>query len=178
MSKTSWKIDPNHTSVEFAVAHMHVSTFRSRFGEVAGEVVLDLEDPASSSIEARVAVQSLQIREKGFYDKLMGPDFFAAEAHPQMTFRSTKVARLDDTRWRAEGELTLRGVAKPLTLEIEAQGGGNNPFARVPMQAFLATGTLDRAEWGMKWNVPLDIGKPYLGEQVQLRLQVELLKTA
>jgi len=175
MSKP-WILDPAHTSVDFEVSHMHVSTFHGRFGTVAGTLVLDEATPANSSLEATVEAKSLEVRDPGLYGRLMGPDFFHAEQHPLLAYRSTKVERRDDTHWHVEGELSLRGVTRSVPLEVEALGGGNHPFARVPMKAFRAQGELDRGDYGMKWNAPLDTGAKYLGERVRIRLQVELLQ--
>lgn len=175
MSKP-WVIDPAHTSVDFEISHMHVSTFHGRFGVVAGTLRLDEEVPANSVLEAEVEAKSLEVRDPALYGRLMGEGFFAAEAHPKLVYRSTRVERRDDTHWRVEGTLTLRGVTHPVPLDVEALGGGNHPFARVPMRAYRAVGALDRGDYGMTWNAPLDTGAKYLGERVRISLQVELLQ--
>lgn len=176
MALSTWKIDPVHSSVELAVSHMHVSTFRSRFSGVVGTLRLDEENPAQTSLEASVEVKSLEVRDKPLYDRLMGDSFLWADKHPQLLFRSTKVERRDATHWQVDGELTIRGVTRPQALEVEALGGGTNPFGGKKMKAFRARGALQRGEFGITWNAPLDIGAPYLGETVTLELQVEVVE--
>ena len=178
MTASTWKVDPIHTSAEFEVQHMHISTYRSRFTAVSGTVVLDDENPSASAIETQIDVRSLAIPGGRFQEVLMGPDFFQAEEHPHMVFKSTKVERTDATHWRAEGALTIRGIAKPFALDIEAAGEANQPFNRVPMRAFRATGTLNRGDYGITWQASLDTGAAYLGEKITVTLLVELLAAA
>lgn len=178
MGRTNWVVDAVHSAVEFEIAHMHVSTFKGRFARVEGTLALDEEHPSQSALQAAVEVKCIEVEDKGLYDRLMGDDFFSAEKHPQLLYRSTGVEKQDDTHWRVEGELTIRGITRPVPLTVEALGGGNHPFARVPMKAFRATGELNRADYGMKWNAALDTGAAYLGEKVRISLQIELLRRA
>lgn len=178
MSSTTWVVDPVHSAVEFEVAHMHVSTFKGRFGQMEGTLVLDEQNPSASSLQASAEAKSVEVKDPGLYDRLLSDDFFSAEKNPKLLYRSTKVEKRDATHWHVEGELTLRGVTRPVPLEVEALGGGNHPFARVPMKAFRARGELNRADFGMKWNAALDTGAAYLGEKVRLSLQIELLQRA
>lgn len=175
MSKP-WILDPAHTAVEFEISHMHVSTFRGRFGVVEGKLSLDEATPGKSALEASIDVRSLEVRDQGLYGRLMGDDFFRAEKNPRIHYRSTKVERTDETHWKVEGELTLAGITRPVPLTVEDLGGGNHPFARAPMKAYRAEGALDRADFGMTWNAPLDTGAKYLGERVRLLLQVEVVQ--
>jgi polyisoprenoid-binding protein YceI len=168
-------VDPIHTSAEFEVQHMHISTYRSRFTGVAGEVVLDDENPAASSIQAQIDVRSLAVPGGRFQEIMLGADFFQAEQHPQLVFKSTQVQRTSSSHWRAEGTLSIRGIEKPFTLEIEGIGEANQPFNKVPMRAFRATGVLDRTAYGITWQAALDTGAAYLGEKVTVTLNVELL---
>ena len=176
MATTNWFIDSVHSSVEFEVQHLMISTYRSRFRTVKGAVVLDDENPSASSLRAEIDVRSIDADDPGLRDKLMGEGFFHAEKHPSITFKSTRVAKVDERHWTADGELSLAGVTRPATLAIEALGGATNPFAQRPMRAFRARTRIDRGEYGFKWNVPLEGGGVYLGEAIQVDLQIELLR--
>jgi polyisoprenoid-binding protein YceI len=176
MTASTWAIDAVHSSAEFSLEHLGVSTYRGRFRAVKGTVVLDDDSPANSSIEAAIDVRSVDVDDKKLFDSLMGGDFFDVERHPHITFKSAQVEKLGDTQWRAQGELTIRGVTRPIELTIEDKGGANNPFAKRPMRAFLAHGEIDRGEYELRWNVPLDNGGQYLGERVAIDLHIELLK--
>ena len=175
MSQTRWKIDGIHSAVEFELQHMHISTYRGRFNSVSGTVVLDDAQPENGSIEAEVDVSSFSAPVGRFFDIMMGEDFFQSEAHPRMVFRSTAISRGEGENLRAEGLLSIRGIEKPVTLEIEPVGEAPQPFNRVNMRAFRATGELDRTAWGITWQAQLETGAAYLGEKVRLKLNVELL---
>lgn len=157
---------------------MHISTYRSSFTGVSGDVVLDDENPAASSIQAQIDVRSLAVPAGRFQEVMLGADFFQAEQHPQLVFKSTRVERRDSAHWRAEGTLSIRGIEKPFALDIQAIGEANQPFNKVPMRAFRATGILDRTDYGITWQAALDTGAAYLGEKVIVTLNVELLATS
>lgn len=174
MSAEIWNVDRTHTSAEFEVQHMHVSTYRAQFTRVDGKVTFEGEDP--TSIEATVDATSIAVDDKTLYGVLQGEEFFASEQHPNLIFKSSRIEKIDPTHWRAEGTLAIRGVERPFTLDIEAIGAANQPFYKRPMRAFRATGSLDRSEYGIKWQAFLDNGAAYLGEKVRVSLNVELLK--
>lgn len=176
MAKTSYFIDAVHSQVAFSVPHLVISAYRNRFRKITGMVVLDEESPSASSVEAAVEVASIDVDDQGLRDKLLGDEFFGAQANPQMTFKSSEVTKVDAHHWKAKGDLSIHGITKPVELELEDLGGKNNPFAKRPMRGFLARGKINRGDYGMKWNVPLDTGEWYLGETVSLELQIELLR--
>lgn len=176
MTATTWAIDPVHSAAEFDLMHMQVSTFRSGFRIVQGTLVFDEANPANSKVQAKIDARSINVDDKPLLDRLMDQEFFFVTQHPYITFESTSVEKVDATHYRAKGNLGIRGVERPVTLEIEALGGANHPFARLPMKAFRATTSINRGDFGMKWNAVLDTGAAYLGEKVNITLQIELLK--
>ncbi|MBL9039716.1 MAG: YceI family protein, partial [Archangium sp.] len=101
--------------------------------------------------------------------------FFNAEKHPQLRFKSTKVAK-SGAEWTFTGTLTIAGITQPFELKAKELGERNHPFIGKPIRAFTATGALDRAAYGMKWNAPLDTGAAYLGERVTIELNIELVR--
>lgn len=173
---TTYFIDAVHSQVAFSVPHLAISAYRNRFRKVSGLVTLDDQNPAASSLEASVEVASIDVDDPGLRDKLLSEEFFGAAANPQLTFKSKEVSKVDAKHWKARGELSMHGITHPLELEIEELGTKNNPFAKRPMRAFIARGKVNRGDYNMKWNVPLDSGEWYLGETVTLELQIEVLK--
>lgn len=156
---------------------MHVSTYRSGFTKLSGKVTLDEENPSASSIEATIEAKSLATDPKTrFYEVMQGEEFFDSEKHPQLVFKSAAVSRSDATHWRADGTLSIRGVERPFGLDVEFIGEANQPFNKKRMRAFRATGSLDRRDYGMKWQATLDTGAAYLGEKIHITLIIELLK--
>lgn len=175
MSATKWNVDTLHSSATFEVQHMHISTYKGRFVGLGGSVVLDDENPGASSIDAFVEAKTFAAPQGKFYDVLMGEDFFQSDVHARLLFRSSELTRQDATHWAAHGALTIRGVEKPVTFELEDLGVANQPFNRVPMRAFKATAQIKRGDWGIVWNAQLDTGAAYLGETVTISLHIELL---
>lgn len=176
MSKESWFIDAVHSSAEFDVSHMSVSTFRNRFRSLKGSLELDEENPSNSSLKVDIDAKSIAVEDKKLYDRLMEEEFFFVQQHPSIEFRSTAFEKTGEARWRVQGNLKIRGVEQPVTLEVEDLGRANHPFARRPMRAFRATTSIDRGDYGMKWNAPMDTGAKYLGEKVNIHLHAEFLK--
>lgn len=175
MTATNWNVDTLHSSVTFEVQHMHISTYKGRFVGMGGQVVLDDENPAGSSIDAFVDAGSFAAPPGKFQEILLGEDFFQAATHPQLRLRSTEISREDATRWLVKGLLSIRGIEKPVTFELEDLGEANQPFNRVKMRAFKATAQINRSDYGITWNAQLDTGAAYLGETVTISLHVELL---
>jgi len=144
-----WRIDAVHSTIDYEVSHMGFSVYRGKFKGVEGNVVLD---PAN-----------------------LGKDFLQSDQHPHLIFKSTAVETHSNGA-TLNGELTIRGVTRPVSLRVSPLGQGKNPFAQKQMLAFRAEGELDRGDYGIVWNVPLDNGGKYLGEKVRLVLNVELLQ--
>lgn len=176
MSATRWSIDPTHSSAAFEVQHIHISTYRGFFRSMKGQATLDDADPVACSIEVEIDPKSLVTDDQGLYQKMQGDDFFSSEMNPRITFKSARFEKLSEARWTVKGDLSMRGLARPIELTVEERGAMRNPFSQTLVRSFRITGELSRADWGMKWNVPLDNGAPYLGEKVKLDLSVELAK--
>ena len=174
-SLTQWQIDPVHSNIEFEVPHMGFSLFKGKFNHVEGSVWWNEADFDSAKVEAKIDTKTVTAFGEGLYNAIVGNDFLQSEQHPHLVFKSTKVTGNGEGA-TLEGELTIRGVTRPITLRAQRLGKANNPFARKPMVAFRAEGELNRGDYGIVWNVPLDNGGMYLGEKVKLSLNVELLQ--
>src|SRR5690606_14495773 len=119
---TTWQFDPAHTMTEFAVRHMMITTVRGRFGALAGTIELDEADPTRSTAEVSIDATTIDTREAQRDAHLRSADFLEAEKHPKIHFRSTKIERKGESRYDVTGDLTIRGVTKPVVLDVTEQG--------------------------------------------------------
>ncbi len=169
-----WNIDPAHTTVEFAVRHMGISTVKGRFKGVSGTVQTD-EDGQLVAVEATLDAASIDTGEPQRDQHLRSADFLDADKHPQITFRSTRVEPLGDHRYAVEGDLTIRGVARPVRFEVEATDPVTDPWG-MRRAAASASGKLNRKDWGLTWNQVLEFGALLVGEEVRFHLEVEAVQ--
>lgn len=171
-----WSIDPAHTTVEFAVRHMGISTVKGRFKAVSG-TVQSTEDGRLVALEATLDAASIDTGEPQRDTHLRSVDFLDADNHPKITFRSTRVEPLGANRYSVEGELTMRGVTRPVRFEVETTDPVTDPWG-MRRAAATATGKLNRKDWGLTWNQLLDFGALLVGEEVRFNLEVEAVQAA
>jgi polyisoprenoid-binding protein YceI len=170
-----WEIDPQHTSAEFAVRHLVVSTVRGTLGTVTGSVNLDDADITKSSVEATIDASGIQTRNGMRDEHLKGPDFLYVTKYPTVTFKSKKVERAGEGKFKVTGDLTLRGVTKEIVLDVE---GTPKPFhdqMGVLKLGGLAKTRFNRHDFGMEYNKTLvDGGGLVVGNDVDVTIDVEL----
>jgi len=166
----TWTIDPVHTHIGFVIKHMMVSKVRGRFGAFSGTIVT-ADDPLDSSVTTSIEVSSIDTDNDMRDDHIRSADFFDAEHHPTMTFTSTAV-RHEDGEFAIDGELTIRGTTKPVTLAVDEFAFGPNPQGG-SKAGFSATAEINRTDFGVSYNGPIPGGGVALGEKVQIVLDVE-----
>jgi polyisoprenoid-binding protein YceI len=166
-------IDPSHSAVEFVVRHLGLAKVRGRFNSFTGEIVIG-ERPEDSSVSVDIDLASIDTREPNRDEHLRTNDFFDVPNHPNMTFRSTRVTG-SGLNWKVEGDLTIKGTTKPVTLDVTFEGAGADPWGGNRI-AFSATTEIDREEWGVNWNQALETGGFVVGKKVKLELEVEAVK--
>jgi polyisoprenoid-binding protein YceI len=171
---TTWKIDPAHTHVEFAVKHMMISTVKGRFSEVTGEIKLDEGTFANSKVNIDVSVASLDTRESQRDTHLRSGDFFDVEKFPAITFRGTAIEGPLD-QFKLTGDLTIHGVTRPVTLDVTHEGRGKDPWGGERI-GFAGTGKIKRSDFGLTWNAVLETGGFLVGDEVKISLDVEAVK--
>jgi polyisoprenoid-binding protein YceI len=167
-----WDIDRSHSSVEFAVRHLMVSKVRGRFGEFSGTLHIG-EAPEESSVEVVIEATSIDTRDGGRDEHLRSADFLDVAGHPTLTFRSTAV-RGRDERWQVDGELTIRGVTRPVTLDVTLEGVVRSPWGK-QVASFTASTEVDREDFGLTWNQALETGGVLVGRKVRIELSVEAI---
>ena len=167
-----WTIDPTHSQVEFAAKHMMITTVKGTFPEFAGAVILDTADPSASSVEVTIQAASLSTRVADRDTHLKSADFLEVEAHPTITFRSTRVAGNLQGSFTVVGDLTIRGTTREVTLDAEFEGQGKDPWGGERV-SFTATTTLDRRDFGLTWNAALETGGVLVSHQIKVTLEVQ-----
>jgi len=173
---STWTVDASHSRVGFAVKHLVISTVRGEFGKYEGKIVLDEADVTRSTVEAKIDVASV---DTGVADRdahLRSPDFFDAAKHPVMTFRSTKVAKAGKDALKVTGDLTLRGVTKPVVLDVATSPEVKGMYGET-RRAFVATTKIDRQAFGLAWSKAVEAG-PVVGDEVTITLELEVTKAA
>jgi len=167
----AWKIDPVHSDVSFTVRHMMVSKVRGRFGTFEGEIVT-APDPLDSSVTASIDLSSIDTNHPQRDAHIRSSDFFEVDAHPNMTFRSTGIRPDVDGAYVLDGELSLRGVTRPVALNLEFNGFGPDPYGGT-RAGFSATTELNRRDFGIDISMPLDGGGVVIGDKVTVNLEIE-----
>ncbi|MBC6462962.1 YceI family protein [Actinomadura sp. HBU206391] len=171
----AWAIDPVHSEVGFAVRHLMISKIRGRFTAFAGQIVT-AADPLLSSVTATIDLTSVDTANAQRDDHIRSADFFEVDRYPTMTYRSSGLRR-DGDGFVLDGELTLKGVTRPVPLRLQANGFGPDPFAADPFAGaragFTATGEIDRMDFGVTYNGPIPGGGMALGDKVQIYLEIE-----
>jgi len=168
-----WTIDPSHTSLGFVARHLVVAKVRGRFGAVTGAITI-AEDALASSVTAQIDMASVDTGDTARDEHLRSADFFDVENHPSMTFTSTSVSG-QGADYVVTGDLTIKGVTRPRTLDLEFDGVSGDPWGGT-RAGFTATAEIDRRDWGLEWNVALDTGGVLVGEKVKLQLDIEAVK--
>ncbi len=171
----TYVLDVAHTVVGFVVRHLMVSKVRGTFQDFAGSITVD-EDPARSGVEATIEVASVHTRDPQRDAHLRSGDFFEAERYPTMTFSSTGVRRSGD-HWSVDGNLTIRDVTRPVTLELEFNGAIADPYGGTRI-GFSAHTEIDREDYGMTFNTVLESGGVAVSKRVQIELEVEAVLQA
>ena len=168
----TWTIDPVHSEVSFVVRHMMVSKVRGRFDKFEGTIVT-APDPLQSSVTATVDLSSVNTGEPNRDNHIRSADFFEVESHPHLTFRSTGV-RPDGEDFLLDGDLTIRGTTKPVTLKLEVNGFGPAPFGGT-RAGFSASGEINRSDFGVSYNGPIPgaSGGVIVSEKVAITLEIE-----
>jgi polyisoprenoid-binding protein YceI len=166
----TWSIDPVHSDVSFTVRHLMVSKVRGRFGTYEGTIVT-AENPLDSTVTASIDLSSIDTGNPDRDAHIRSADFFNVETHPKMTFQSTSVSATEDG-YQVEGDLTLHGVTKRVTLNVEPNGFGPDPWGGTRV-GFTATTELSRKDFGIDFNMPLEGGGVVLGDKIQVNLEIE-----
>ena len=174
----TWHLDPAHSSVEFSVKHMMMTTVRGRFKTVSATLTGDEDHPEGCCVEAEIDAASI---DTGVADRdahLRGPDFFDAQNHPKITFSSKrlegKLGR-EGERFRVVGDLRIRDTTMEVTFECEFEGRGKDPWGK-ERAGFSGHTEIDRREWGLRWNQAIETGGVLVANKVRIEVEVQFVK--
>jgi len=168
----TWKLDAHHTTVEFVARHM-LTKVRGRFAEFDGSIKI-AEKPEESSVNVTIAAPSIDSGSEMRDGHLKSADFLDVEKFPVLSFKSTKVDVVDDEHLRVTGDLTIRDVTKPITLDVEYLGQSESPTGSTAA-AFSASADFERENWGVNWNVALETGGFLVSKNVRIEIETELV---
>ena len=171
----AWEVDPSHASFEFVARHL-MAKVRGKFSGVSGAATV-AERPQGSTLEVEIDASTIDTGDQTRDGHLRSNDFFGTEGHPTITFRSTGVRPgAGETEWKVDGGLTIRGVTRPVTVEVEFLGGAIDPWGNQRIGFSGVVPEVDREDWGLTWNAALETGGWLLAKSVRLEIEAELVK--
>src|SRR5512139_4342796 len=171
----SWIIDSAHTEVNFTVRHMMISNVRGQFQKLNGTVEFDEAHPANTKVDVQIEAASVNTKEEKRDAHLKSPDFFDAEKYPYLTFKSKRVEVKDATHARLIGDLTIRDVAREVSLDVEFNGMAKSPWGATSA-GFSAKTSIKRKDWSLNWNVALETGGWLVGDDVHINIELEIVQ--
>ena len=172
----TYAIYATHSRIGFVARHAMVTKVRGSFNEFEGSGYFDAEDPTKSSLQLTIKAASIDTRNADRDGHLRGNDFFAMDQYPEIRFASTSVEQLDTESFRVTGDLTIKGVTKPVTVDFEYTGTAVDPFGDTRIGLEGKT-TVNRKDWGVNWNAALEAGGVLVSEKVTLEFEVSAVRT-
>ena len=174
---TKWAIDPSHSEIGFKVKHLMINTVSGKFEKFEGSVETNGDDFSTARINFTADIASVNTNSEQRDGHLKGPDFFDGEKNPKLIFSGAKLEAVSGDKYLLTGDLTIRGIAKPVKLDVEFGGIAKDPWGNTKA-GFTITGKLNRNDWGLVFNAPLETGGVLLSEEVKLNIEVQLAKQA
>jgi polyisoprenoid-binding protein YceI len=173
---SNWQIDPQHSSAQFSVRHLAISTVRGAFSKVTGTVALDDKDVTKSTVDVSIDVTTVDTREPDRDKDLRSDKFFDVAHYPSMTFKSKKVEQIAPGKLKVTGDLTIRGTTKEVVLDVDGPSAPiKDPWGN-QRAAAVATTKINRQDFGVKWNATMDNGGVVVGDDVSITIDVEMFR--
>jgi polyisoprenoid-binding protein YceI len=173
---STYQIDPVHSHLQFAVRHLMVSNVRGTFTGVKGTVNYDPANPAATTVDAVIDINTINTNDEQRDGHLKSPDFFDAAQYPLMTFQGTQVEKESDSEFKVTGNLTLHGVTKPVVLKVEdVSAEAKDPWGGARIGATAKT-KIKRSDYGLSWNAALETGGFMVGDDVKIEFELEFVK--
>jgi polyisoprenoid-binding protein YceI len=172
---SSWNLDPAHSQTSFTVRHLVISNVRGEFQKFSGAVQLDDKDLSKSSVDVTLQAASIDTSNADRDKHLRSPDFLDAEKFPTIAFKSTKVEKAGDGKLKVTGDLTMKGVTKPVVLAVDGPTAEiKDPWGNA-RRGLSASTTINRKDWGLTWSKTVEAG-PVVGDEVKIQIEAELIK--
>jgi polyisoprenoid-binding protein YceI len=173
----TFKIDPAHSDIQFKVKHLMITNVTGSFGKFDATLEAGKDDFSDAKASFEADIDSITTGNEQRDGHLKGEDFFAAEAHPKLSFVSTNIQKLNEEDYKLTGDLTVRGVTKPITLDVTYNGTVVDPYGQTKA-GFEATGKINRKDFGLNWSAVTEAGGLVVSDEVKLSLNVQLIKQA
>jgi polyisoprenoid-binding protein YceI len=176
--KTTYEIDPAHSSAQFTVRHMMITNVRGGFSSIKGTAVYDAENPGASTVEATIDASTINTLDAQRDGHLKSADFLDVEKYPAITFKSTSVSYTGPGEGKISGDLTIHGVTKPVVLNVEGPSAeGKDPWGGTRVGAS-ATTKIKRSDFGLTWNAALETGGIMVGDDLKIEIDLQMIKGA
>jgi polyisoprenoid-binding protein YceI len=177
MTTNLWNIDGAHSGINFSIRHMVVSKVRGRFTKFSGALQLDDADLTRSTLDVHIDASSIDTGTQQRDDHLRSADFFDAEKYPELHFQSSRIEKLAKDNYRVVGDLTIKDVTREVALDVEYGGQAKDPWGN-QRAGFIASTSIDRKDFGLKWNQVLEAGGVLVGDKVTIELEIQAVKAA
>ena len=173
----AYTIDPSHSQIGFGARHAMVAKVRGQFKDFTGSGYFDVENPANSNLQVSIQAASIDTGNSDRDAHLRSNDFFSMDEFPQITFVSTAFDRADAETFRVTGDLTIKGVTKSISLDLEYIGAAVDPYNNQRI-GFETKTTINRKDWGVNWNAALEAGGVLVGEKISLEFEISAIRSA
>ncbi|MDJ1369980.1 YceI family protein [Gulosibacter molinativorax] len=170
-----WNIDPAHSRIGFSTRHAMVARVRGAFNEVSGEANLNAEAIDQSTVRVVIQAASIDTRQGDRDNHLRSPDFLDVEQFPEIVFESNSIDEISDNNYIVAGQLTIHGISRPVSVPLELIGIESDPSGAV-RAGLEGTRRIDRQDWGVSWNTPLDSGGVLVSDKITLEFELSLVK--
>jgi polyisoprenoid-binding protein YceI len=177
VTKTKWNLDPTHSEIGFKVKHMMITNVSGSFGKFDVDAQTDGNDFSTARIKFTADLDTISTANADRDNHLKSPDFFDAASYPRLTFTSSKIEKKDDENYLLHGDLTIKGITRPVKLNAEFGGIGKDPWGN-EKAGFTITGKINRTNFGLNWNAALETGGVLVSDEVRLFAEVQLIKQA
>jgi polyisoprenoid-binding protein YceI len=175
---TQWIVDPAHSAAHFSVRHLMISNVRGEFTKLSGSALINPADPAKSTVEVTIDAASINTREPQRDEHLRSADFFDVANHPTLTFQSRRVEALGAENFKLTGDLTIRGVTRPVTFDVEGPTASvKDPWGNV-RAGITASAKINRKDFGVAFNAMTETGGIVVGDEVKISIEAELIQQA
>ncbi len=175
MATSKWVLEPAHSELHFKIRHLMISNVSGSFGKLDGSVETEGDDLTTAKVNFSVAVDSISTNNEQRDGHLKSGDFFDAATYPAITFESNGMTKVDDENYTVTGNLTMHGVTKPVSLNVEFGGIAKDPYGNTKA-GFSIEGKLNRKDFGLSWNAPTEAGGLMVGEDVKISASVQFVK--
>ena len=172
---TVWNFDLAHSSIQFKVKHMMVSSVKGTFNEFTGRIIGDIENPTDAEIDVEINAASIDTRNEQRDAHLRSADFLETDVFPQITYKSTRIEHLSDDKFKVYGDLTIHGVTREIDLDGTFNGHNKTPYGQ-EVVGLSAVGELSRKDFGLTWNAALETGGFVVGDVLKLDFEIEAIK--